>query len=107
MDWGGFLGVVGPVSITILFVILGLLSRRLGRVTRTAPYYYGLYLAAALMAISTVARLVNLGRGSAAATALRGELGGVIIYTGLPALSVTIGVFVVWRYWSWLLAERE
>ena len=106
MDWGGLVGVLGPLSIAVLFVILGLLSRRLGRVTRTPPYYLGLHLAAALMGISALARLVNLGRGSAEAVALRQEIVYIIALTGLPALSVTIGVFVIWRYWSWLLAER-
>jgi hypothetical protein len=66
-----------------MLVILGLLSRRLGRVTRTAPFYRGLYVAAALMSISALARLVNLGRGTVAAVALRQDIGLVIIYTGL------------------------
>jgi hypothetical protein len=50
--------------------------------------------------------MVNLGQGPAAAVALRLEISFVILYTVLPALSVTLGVAVIWRYWSWLLAER-
>ena len=28
-------------------------------------------------------------------------------YLGLPAIAVTMGVISAWRYWSWLLAERN
>jgi hypothetical protein len=38
---------------------------------------------------------------------LSNETGWVLLYNGLPALAVTLGLFVAWRYWSWLLAERN
>jgi NADH:ubiquinone oxidoreductase subunit 6 (subunit J) len=97
----GLLGVVGPFSIFVVLIVLALLSKRLGSVTRTRPYYLGFYLAAALIAISILARLMD------EAPVGEGGVTSVLIYVGLPALSVTIGVVVAWRYWSWLFAERS
>jgi hypothetical protein len=106
LDWAGLLGTLGPISICLMFVVLGLLSRRLGRVTRTAPYYTGLFVAALLVGASAVIRMSNLGLGAQAAATLHRDAAMVLIYTGLTGLGVTIGAFVTWRYWSWLLAER-
>lgn len=105
MDWMGLLGLLGSVAITIALVVLGLLSKRLGSVTRTPPYYLWLFVAAGLMTISTLARLVNLGLGTMAAAGVDDDLGLVLFYVGLPAVAITLGIVVVWRYWSWLLAE--
>lgn len=84
-------------------IILGLLSKRLGQVTRAPRYYIGLYIGAALMGISAFARLMNV---NVPADSLRADPLWVLLYIGFPALGVTLSVIVVWRYWSWLLAER-
>ncbi len=107
LDWAGLIGIVGPLSQCILFVVLGFLSRRLGRVTRTRPYYIGLFIAAALVGISAIIRMAHLGLGADTAVRLHEDGALVILYTGFTALGVTIGAFVTWRYWSWLLAERS
>lgn len=107
MDWPGLFGVLGPLSICVTFVVLALLSQRLGRVTRARQDYIGLYVAALLVGIGTLARVVNLGRGAAATADMSHELLFVFFYTILPALGVTLGVIVAWRYWSWLFAERS
>jgi hypothetical protein len=107
LDWPGLFGLLGPLSICTMFVVLGLLSRRLGRVTRVRPYYLGFYLAALLVSLSALARIVNLGLGAEVAARLHAEDLLVLIYTGLMALGVTIAAFVAWRYWSWLLSERS
>ena len=86
---------LGPVSICVMFVVLGLLSNRLGRVTRTRPYYVGFYVAALLVGASTLWRLVTPA-GQAEASV--GEV-------TLMALGVTLGAFVAWRYWSWSFLE--
>jgi hypothetical protein len=106
LDWAGLLAMLGPLSICIMFIVLGLLSRRLGRVTRVRPIYVGFFIAAALVGISSVARMVNLGLGADAAARLSQDGILVLIYTGLTALGITIGAFIAWRYWSWLLSER-
>jgi len=107
MDWAGLLGLIGPISIGLALLVLGLLSKRLGSVTRAPRYYLGFYLAVLLMGISILARLLNVGRGAAAVAELNRNPGWVMLYNGLPAIAVTIGLFVGWRYWSWLLAERN
>ena len=107
LDWPGLLGLLGPISIGTMFVVMGLLSRRLGRVTRARPYYIGFFIAALLVGLSALARLVNLGLGAQATARLHVHDLLVLIYTGLMALGVTIAAFVAWRYWSWLLSERS
>jgi hypothetical protein len=107
IDWSGFAGVAGELSIAFGLVVIASLSRRLGSVTRTSPYYVWLYVAAFMLCISVLARLLNLGRGLDVAATLHEHLLWVFIYKGLPALGITLGVIVTWRYWSWLLAERD
>lgn len=105
-DWTGLIGLLGMVSIGVALVVLALLSRRIGSVTRAPRYYRGFYVGAALIAISVVARLLNIGRGTDAALELGTDPLWVLLYIGLPGIAVTIGVVIAWRYWSWLLAER-
>lgn len=107
VDWMGLFGLLGPVSIAVALLVMGLLSKRLGSVIRTPRYYIGFFVAAALMAASILARLLNLGRGAAAAAELHHDPVWVFLYVGLPATAVTLGIVVAWRYWSWLLAERS
>ncbi len=107
IDWSGLFGLLGLMSIGVALLVMGLLSKRLGSVTRAPRYYLGFYAAALMVAASVLARLVNVGRGAAVAAELNRDLGWVLLYNALPALAVTLGLFVAWRYWSWLLAERS
>lgn len=98
MDW------LGLALLAASLVWLALLSRRLGRVTHAPPYYIGLLVAAGLMLLAALIRLVNDLRGANASA----ESGWwVLAYTGLPAIAVTTALVFAWRYWSWLLAERD
>lgn len=97
VDWLGYLG------IAIMLLWLSLLSRRLGSVTHAKPQFIGLWVASFLVASGAVARFVNAWRG----TEVNHSLLWVLVYHGLPALGLTIGVIFAWRYWSWLLAERS
>lgn len=107
IDWVGLASLIGQISVAIALVVVGLLSKRLGSVTRTAPYYVWLYAAAFMLFISILARLLNLGRGLEVALELHQHPAWILIYLGLPAVGVTLGVIVAWRYWSWLMAERD
>jgi uncharacterized membrane protein len=107
LDWMGLLGVIGCVGIGVALLTLGLLSKRLGKVTRTPRYDLGFYLAALLMAISGLARLLNSARGPDVAAALSDDPLWVFLYTGLPGIAITLSLVICWRYWSWLLAERS
>ena len=104
MDAPALLGLLGPLSIAIALIILGALSRRLGAQTHARPSYLGFLIAAAMMLVSTGAQFLDqlLDFPHAANDAL-----WILLEDGIPALAVTIGVVFAWRYWSWLLAERD
>ena len=104
MDITALLGLLGPFSITIALVVMGLISRRLGQQTQAKPYFLGFFAAATLIAFSVVAQLLDLIFHLAPREP---NLLWVTLDDGLPAIAVTIGVVFAWRYWSWLLAERD
>jgi len=91
-------GALGPASVAVALVILGLLSQRLGAVTKTPPYYRWFYVAAGLVVSGVVFRLLTLGNGSDGL-----EMACALTF----ALGATIGVAVAWKYWSWLFGERR
>lgn len=100
-------GLLGPIGIGALLWLLGRLSQRLGRVTRSRPYFIGLYVAAMLVWLGTLARLVFLTGGLASLAESQQNRLVTLLGQGLPALGLTLGVVVIWYYWSWLLAERD
>jgi hypothetical protein len=100
-------GLIGPLAMIVVLIALGILSRRLGATTRATPYYIGFYIAALLILISLIARIANLILGFADDAMLNDDLLWTLLYAGLPALGVTLGLVMAWRYWSWLLAERD
>lgn len=101
------LGLLEPLSIGVALVILGLLSRRLGKATQGKPRYLGFFVGAALLFVSTAARLGNLIFNWAAPDEIPHSVAWTLLYSGLPAIGITIGLIAAWRYWSWLLAERS
>jgi hypothetical protein len=99
-DW---LGLLGSTSVVVMLVIFGMLSRKLGRVTHAKPLYWGFFGAALVVALGTIVRLfciINIIPQDQHAP-------WGIVYNGLLAFGVTIGFGGAWRYWSWLLAERN
>lgn len=92
------LSVVGPVAIGIALVVMGILSQRLGEVTRMPPYYRWYFVAAALAWIGAGLRMLALQLPSDAVA---------VSYSALEAVAVTIGAAAAWRYWSWLFGERS
>ncbi len=91
------IGTMGVFSVTIALVVLGLLSQRLGAVTKMRPYYRWFYVAAGLTFASVIARLVYVGYQDERI---------VLAYTVTFALGSTLGLAVAWRYWNWLFGER-
>ncbi len=104
MDIPALLGLLAPLSIFITLVVMGLISRRLGQQTNAKPHYLGFFAAALLVAISIAAQLLNLLLHLAPAGR---DPFWVLLEDGLPAIAMTMGVIFAWRYWSWLLAERD
>ncbi|GAB4569771.1 MAG: hypothetical protein Kow0077_02820 [Anaerolineae bacterium] len=90
-------GAFGPAGVAVALVVLGLLSQRLGAVTKTPPYYRWFYVAAGLVGVSLISRILSIGAH---------DVGIEMVYTFSFALGVTIGLVVAWRYWNWLFGER-
>jgi hypothetical protein len=94
---------IGPISIVVLLVIFGKLSYRLGRVMHASPYYIGFYVAASMISAAVVIRVIWLFEYNGTAD----DTVWTFIYYALFASGVTVGLVIAWRYWSWLLAERD
>lgn len=101
------LGLFGYGAIAVAMIVLGRLSQRLGSVTHARPYYLGLYVAAGLVMISIVVRLLFITRPDISLGAEEQNLVYTLLNVGLPAIAVTLALVVTWYYWSWLLAERD
>jgi len=101
------IGLLGWSGIAVMLIALGLISRRLGLATRAKPYFYGFFAAAALLFTSVIMQALNLLLGLMSSAEQAVSYGWVLAINGLPALAVTLALYVAWRYWSWLLAERD
>lgn len=99
--------VVGTGGLATLLLVLGLLSKRMSETMNGKPYFRMFFLAGLLCLISMAARLVSGAMGVADDPALGEHAGWVLLYHGLPALALSIGLRTAWHYWSWLLAERD
>jgi len=99
------LGILGWLAIGWALVVIGLLSRRLGRVTHAKPYYWGAFVAAFLVWLGALVRVFSFAQPDFTLAAT--NLWHVLLVDGLPALGMTLGLLVTWYYWSWLLAERD
>jgi len=95
---------IGMVAIALLLVVLGLLSRRLGRVTRSRRYYVIFFIAMLLLLMGAGGRFWVFMYPD---DTIYDSILWIVIYSGAPALGLTLGVIVAWHYWSWLLAERD
>lgn len=100
-------GLLGLISIGVFLIVMGLLSRRLGQVTHARSYYTLFFVAACLVGVGIVARVVHFTSELALIEDLNNNIEWVLLYNGAPAVGVTLGLVGAWRYWSWLLAERD
>ncbi len=101
---------LGTISLIFLFFILARLSEKLGAVTKMAPYYRWFWLGLGLMVIALIAQLLRIGVLLAKqASYLWLDTPAFYLFSyHLPmAIGITISLIVTWRYWSWLLTERD
>jgi len=96
------LGLVGPASLIVALIVIGLLSQRLGAVTKRAPLYRWFFVSAALLCIGIVWRLFGLIIPDMPTR----DVDATVFYDIPLAVGLVIAVAVAWRYWSWLLSER-
>lgn len=95
--------IFGLTGICILMIALGLLSRRFGEATNAKPHYIGLFVGAFLVGVGVVVRIFY---GNNLSDLTDGII-GLLLYYVSPAIGLTVGLGVTWRYWSWLIAERD
>lgn len=104
------LGTVGTLSLIVLFYILAKLSEKFGSVIKMAPIYRYYYLAILFLAIGLVTQLFVV---RATLTVQNSEVWFaapwfLFLAYHLPlAIGLTIGLVIAWRYWSWLITERN
>lgn len=98
---------LGPLSVTIMLIVLSELSRRLGAVLKKAAWYRGYYVAAALTLMSSLVGLYSLGISSDAFHVDEGDNLISLLYTTPLASGVCLGLIITWRYWGWLVYASD
>lgn len=105
-----FLGTVGTLSIIVLFYILARLSEKFGSVIKMAPIYRYYYLSLALVTIGWITHLLVSGVNPTSNSGTAWMLAPWFLFLAyhLPLASgVTLALVITWRYWSWLITERN
>lgn len=106
------LGSMGLLSLVFTLLILARLSDKLGAVTKMPKYYRGFYVASALLLVAALVRFLKANLLFAALPQtglafLNSDVVSLLFYHIPLALSSTIGLVITWRYWGWLLKERD
>jgi hypothetical protein len=101
---------IASIAVGYLLYIFVVLSRKLGAVNKTKPYYRWLYGSIVLVIISTIIEWIILTVRTAPQSApelIISEWFHLIGRT-IPLLSaVVIALVVVVRYWGWLFREHD
>jgi hypothetical protein len=101
---------LGTISIIFLFFILARLSEKLGAVTRLPPHYRWFWVSTGFLVVALISQLLRISFSLTGQTSLQlwNNLLFYLVTYHLPmAVGITIGLAVTWRYWSWLLTERN
>ncbi len=107
----GFLGSLGVLSLLLLFYVLAKLSERFGAVIKMPPLYRYYYLACGLLLPSYITYLLVERAMFVSETTLPAWMLApwfLLVAYHLPmAMGVSLGLFITWRYWSWLITEGD
>lgn len=103
------LGTVGTFSLVILFFVLAKLSERFGSVVRMRPLYRYYYLSLFLVLISATIQVLAVRAETVTSIPVWVTAPWFLLLAyHLPlVIAVTIGIYVTWHYWSWLITERN
>ena len=103
------IGTAGLGALVVVLIIMGRLTQRWELVTRSRSGYRLFYVAAALIGIASLTRLVRAGylvadSGPPMLTDAQSWL--YLCSYHLPlSVAMTISVIVTWRNWGWLLGK--
>ena len=104
------MGALTTISWLFIFYILARLSEKFGSVLKMPPLYRWLYVSEALAAIALLAHLMQASSHLSAPdrpTVLTAPT-FTFLFHHLPlAVAVTIALVVTWKYWGWLITERN
>jgi hypothetical protein len=103
------LATAGTISLVILFFVLAKLSERFGSVVRMSPLYRYYYLSLFLALISATVQVFAVRAETVTTIPVWITTPWFLLLAyHLPlAIAVTIGIYVTWHYWSWLITERS
>lgn len=107
---GSLLGTLGTLSVLVLFYILAKLSERFGSVIKMRPQYRYYYVALVFLFVGWIAQLLFMAADLMPAnfqTWIQSSWFVLLVYYIPVTIGVTIGLVITWRYWSWLVAERN
>lgn len=104
---------LGPVSlVAILYatIIYISLSRKLGTVTKMRPYYRGFLISLAFISLALMTYVMRnsafLAQETYSEWLLKPSFGLAFFHIPL-FIGISLNVVLIWRYWSWLLYEKE
>jgi hypothetical protein len=101
---------LGTIAIIFLFFILARLSEKLGAVTRMLPCYRWFWAGIGFLGIALISQFLRISVSLTGQTSypwLNSSPFYLVTYYLPMAVGVTIGLAITWRYWSWLLTERD
>jgi hypothetical protein len=101
---------IASVAVVYLLYIFLVLSRKLGAVNKTKPYYRWLYVSIIIVVVTTVIEWIILTVRTAPQNApeIIVSQWSHLIGRTLPLLvAVVIALVVVLRYWVWLFREHD
>lgn len=104
------LGSLATLAIVLLIYILAKLSERFGTVIKMRPIYRYYYWAAGLITISFLVQILVSAPGLIPGVNLAWLASSWLLLLSyhLPlVIGVTISLIITWRYWSWLVTERD
>ena len=103
------LATAGTISLVILFFVLAKLSERFGSVVRMSPLYRYYYLSLFLALISATVQVLAVRAETVTTIPVWITTPWFLLLAyHLPlAIAVSIGIYVTWHYWSWLITERS
>ena len=104
------LGTFGTLSLIVLFYILAKLSEKFGSVIKMTPLYRYYYLAIGFLVIVYFTNWLVITASLTPETTPAWFTAPWFLFLAfhLPrAIGVTISLVVTWRYWSWLILERN